>query len=600
MSDKMIEIKKDNIIKKYIMKFDSIFENIFKSKGFNIIFFILGILVMIIYLSLYLYLNPIVDEEVRPEVTNNLIPWEVKEGESFIKAMLTRPFDLKITEEGQYRPRYLAFLVQFLDENIFLRVTRAMPIFGNRQPFYILSMFLTVFAMYYFINTIWKKVPKGFALFISSTILIFQNYQVATYWRARSAKLMTLAVAIFLITYAIRLLNSNITKKNFYKIFFCIPIFLLMTLDEQIIAIVIMSTALLILFSIINRKLNIGTIIYSISCILYASFHLWWGKALFLYFTGSLQKHGHTIEGSVNGLGIQTIRQSLEILINTIPKTIFLSIFIFIFVWIFCFCMLFINSKEKLKNKIKKGIIALFLSLTSIILLTLMIDAHSAIYELKCLWGSVYSLVPTIIMLLSLIYLIANSDVKLNGFKYLIFSAGIIISLVYNFFNINNYYGAYLIEKNGFRNDYSDLIVTNDDIIVNVYNSDKMNIDNQSFMAVLNTIFSTDNVYTTKILNGKCKDSNYIECIFSCYLINRKNRNLHLEVKLDDYTKFNSLSIIINNNEVKKIDINSEKIVDNIFITTEINRACKVTLKFDSKNNICDDNMIELQELYIE
>ena len=132
-------------------KKEKFFYKIENNKIINKILFGIGIFIIILYFSFYMIKQPIVDEEVRPEVTNNLIPWEVKKSESFLKAMVERPFDLKITEYGQYRPRYLAFLVQFLDENLFLKITRTFKTFGNRQPFYILAMFLTVFSIYYFL-----------------------------------------------------------------------------------------------------------------------------------------------------------------------------------------------------------------------------------------------------------------------------------------------------------------------------------------------------------------------------------------------------------------------------------------------------------------
>ena len=183
---------------------NQIYHFLFETKGGNILFFIIAISIIVLYLTLYFFKEPIVDEEVRTDSMNNLVPWEVKKGDSFIKAMVARPFNLNNTELGQYRPRYLAFLVQFLDENIFFKLVRWIPTYGNRVPFFPVAMFLTVFSIYYFLTMIWKKLPKGFCFFIASTVIMFQNYQVTTYWRARSAKLLAVSACVWILTYALK------------------------------------------------------------------------------------------------------------------------------------------------------------------------------------------------------------------------------------------------------------------------------------------------------------------------------------------------------------------------------------------------------------
>lgn len=599
MCNKLQKIEKKQIIENKLTKIMENFNNFFDNKKVNYLFLGLGMLIIFTCTALYFYYTPLVNEEVRVEVTNNLIPWEVKDGESFFKAMITRPFDLKITEEGQYRPRYLAFLVQFLDENLFLRITRLIPSFGNRQPFYILSIILSVISVYYFIITVWKKVPRGIALYLSSVVLLYQNFQVSIYWRARSAKLLTLSACVFLITYAIKLLNKKIEKKNIYRVIYSLPIFLLMTLDEQVLALMVMLTGLLFFYSILNKKINIGAIIYSLACFLYATFYLWWGKKIFLHFTGGLQKHGHTIEGSIQGLGIKTFKESIEILISSTPKIFAMSFTAFIVISIICILIILFNKNETISDRIKKIIVSAFILVSAIIILTLMIDAHSAIYNIHCLWYSIYTLVPTFIMLMFIIYLIANVKEKYIGLLSFMLIIGVGISLVYNLINVKNYYGAYYAEKGGFRDDYTDLIVTQDDIIINVYKASEMDIDNLSLKAMINTPFATNDVRSTKVIEGIDKDGNLTSDELVCYLIVQKARKLHFNIEFDDYTKYDSLCIIVNNIEVSNIPIET-KILDNeMFIKTEINRAAYVKLIFnkkDGKKNV--DNIIKLNELY--
>lgn len=574
---------------------------IITSKLFNQALFVLGILVICTYFGFYMFKQPIVDEEVRPEYNNNLVLFEVKEGESFLKEMIKKPFNLNITEFGQYRPRYMAFLVQFLDENIFLKTTRLVPIFGNRQPFYIISMFLTVISMVYFIKSIWKKCPNGLALFISSTLLLFQNYQVATYWRARSAKLLALSACIFLIAYIINHLEINLEKGKLKKVWLAIPIFLLMTLDEQVLAIGALLLGLSVLFSIINKKVNLSSVIMAVSCTLYASFHLWWGKALFKHFTGTIKKHGHTIGGSIAGISIDTFKESLEILSSTIPKIIFLSFWIFLIVWLYCFIKMIIDKNISKKERLKKAIIAVFIVLAAAVLLMLMIDAHHPIYKLPCLWKSVYPLISTVILFSSLLYLLANTNFKYNFMKYFIVIVGLSVSLIYNVCHVSSsYYGAYLAVNGGFMTTYTDLIVTKDDIKIKEVKAEDMNPNNDNFKAVLNTVFSTSDIKTTKVLYGKTKNSDYIDTNLAAYLVVKKNRNLYLDLELKDYKKFESVDIILNNDKIKSIPINSNNISEKLYATTEVNRACKVELRFKTKKNVkVNKKDIKLEKLYM-
>lgn len=580
---------------------DEKLKKIVSSKAFNYICLTLGIAVILIYFGFYMIKQPIVDEEVRPNVTNNLIPWEVKKGDNFIKAMLTRPFNLNITELGQYRPRYMAFLVQFLDENMFFKVTRFIPFFGNRQPFYIIAMFLTVLSMFYFIKSVWKKCPNGLNLFISSSILMFQNYQVATYWRARSVKLLALSACIFLIAYILNNLEIKMEKKKWKCLLVSIPIFLLMTLDEQVLAVGALLLGLSVLFSIINKKLNLSSAIMALSCALYGSFHLWWGKALFKHFTGSLTRHGHTIQGSISGISLTTFNDSIKILSTTIPKVIFMSFIVFVIIWIYCFVRLLLDKSITKKDRIKKAIISLFIVLSSIGLLMLMIDAHPAIYATPCLWKSVYPLVATIILFMSLIYLIGNTSFKYNYFKIPIIIIGLSISLIYNICHVSStYYGAYLKVNGGFMGTYTDMIVTKNDIKIKEVSVEDMNPNNDDFKAVLNTMFSTSNIDSTKLIYGKNKNSDYIEKNMAAYLIVRENRDLYMKIKLKDYEKFDSLDVILNNDKVKSIPIKDNNIEEKIYATTEVNRACKVRLKFNvKKDKKINKKDIKLEKLYM-
>ena len=581
-------------MKKRLQEVNNFIKKIVSSKAFNYICLILGILIIVLYMYLYSVKQPIVDEEVRPEVTNNLIPWEIKDGDNVFTSFVSKTFDLNITEYGQYRPRWLAFAIQFVDENIFLNVVRLVPSFGNRLPFYYLAALLTVVAGYYFLRVIWKKGPKGLQLLLSTSLIMFQNYQVTTYWRARSAKLLAVAAVIFLIAFTINHMDSRVIKKNLKYLLLCIPIFILMTLDEQVLAMGFALCLFTYLFCIINKKINLLAIIYSLACGLYISFYEWWGKSLFIYFTGGYQKHGHTIGGSLSGISLKTFSESFKILQNVIPKLIFMSAIIFAIVWLYSIFKMSTNKEDK-KDKIKKLATVLFLTLSAFGLLMLMIDAHSAIYDTPVLWISVYPMISGIVLLLSFIYLVTNTKFKYKYIAECIMALGIMVSLTYNIFHVNNYYGAYLTQNGGFMGEITDLVVTKDDIKTKAVPSTNIDLNSYSVPAILSTGKSSDDYKNTTVLN-KLNDDGSINSYFSCYLVVEENRNLNVKLRTDKVAADNYALVYINNILVDVININNNDISKTIYVPSEVFRASKVDIKLYGGDN----NIVYLDELTMD
>lgn len=602
MSSSTVKLKSTDFISKVKEKLDSFYEHTIGSKWGNRILLILGIFIMLTYLFFFFFEEPIVNEEVRPEVTNNLTPWEVKEGDNFFKAMIERPFDLRITEYGQYRPRYLSFLIQFFEENTFLKLTRAFPMWGNRAAFFPLAMILAVISLVYFMKVVWKKIPTGLALFVSSTIVMFQNYQVATYWRARSAKLFAVSAVVFLLAFAIKNLSVKMEKKNLLKLLFIPLIFLLMTLDEQVLAISAMLAALSVLFCFIDKKINLSVVLYTGATILYGTFHLWWGKALFSHFTGGLAKHGHSIGTTIKNFNFALFKQAGAILSTTIGKVIFLSVFVFLVFSIYAFYRLW-KTDDSNKEKIRKIFIGGFLFVSSIVLLAIMIDSHVAIYNIKCLWISVYPLVPTIILFLGFIYVLGNSKFVIDSIKPFVLLVGVSIALVYNLGHIDStYYGAYLVENGGFMSEVTDLEVTENEIFTAAVPSVDMHFENRSIWASVQTLFTTENVKNAKIIKGlvsKKEDGLLIQNEFSCYLTAQKERKLSLYLSFDDYKKYESVSVSVNEMKLDDIKLDSNEIRKEFDVRMERYRANKVTIQLNLKDGQESSDVL-LKELYMK
>ncbi len=593
-----VKAKFNKILDKLNNKFQKLYSFFFEKKAGKILLYSLGIILISIYIILYFFKEPIVDEEVRPQSINNLIPWEIKEGENFLLEIFKRPFNLNITEVGQYRPRYLAFFTQCLEENIFLKLVRAIPAYGNRAPFYPIAMICVVLALVYFIKTVWNKSTTSFAFFISSFIPLFQNFQVTTYWRARSAKIFTLAVCIFLIGYCIRHLEEEFKLNKWYKTLLAIPFFMLMTLDEQVLALVMMLVLGLIIVSIIDKKVKNLCVTLSLSSIIYLTYHLFWGKALFLHFTGSLAKHGHTIEGAVTTLNLNVIKDALIILLEqVISKIVFLIPILFLVFWILFFCKI---EKSKNKDAIKKNILAIGLLLIPIVILMMLISAHNDIYTVECLWKSVYILVPGVLLFLSFIYVIANSKTRIENLKPFILIGAMIPSFVYNINHIDEYYINYLSEQGGFITVATDMEITRDDILIDTVPEREMQYSNDSVIASLNTFFTDSDISKAKIIDGNIDSDNYISDYFSCYLITQKNRKLKINANIENYECYNSVSIYINKLEIANVPIYNSDVYLDLDVKTERYRAGKVTLIFHKKNvDYKDYNNVKIKEMYM-
>ena len=598
---KQIHEKLNNLVNKLNEWFKAVYDFCFNTKKGKIIFYTLGILLVFTYLILYFFKQPIVDEEVRIDSMNNLIPWEIKSGENVVSNLITRPFNLNITELGQYRPRYLAFFIQCLEENIFLKLVRAVPEFGNRAPFYPVAMVLTVLSIAYFIKIIWKKMPNSFAFFVASFIPLFQNYQITTYLRARSAKLFTVSACVFLLAYCIKKLEEKFELKKAYKALIGVLIFPLMTLDEQVLALVAILTFCSILIAIINKKVNLSSVVYLIASGLYATYYLWWGKALFSHFTGGLTTHGHTIEGAISTLGIGIFFKVIKLLFNiVIPKIVFLSGIAFVIFWIYFFLKI---KKEKTKESIKENLIGLGLLAIPIVIMMMLLAGHKAIYDLECLWRSVYTLNTGILLFLSFIYVIGKSETKIENIKPFILTFGLLVALVYNISNLDSYYMNYLTEKGALFTYVTDMEVTENDIIIDVTKQEEMQYLNGSIIASMNTMFTTSDFTTAKKVHGEIEKTNeeyYITDVYSCYLIAQKYRKLKIKAQIEEFELYNSVSIIVNKLEIANIDINDKDFEVELDIKLERYRAGKITLVFH-KNEITYDNQkhVNLENLYM-
>lgn len=437
----------------------------------------------------------------------NVLFWCMAAGLILCYIMLSRPFDLSITEVNGYRPRWLAFLVQFLDENIFFRVVRRFPWFGNRLPFYFLAMALTVISVAMFVRVCWPKLPGGFGAFAGACCLFMEDYQITTWLRARSAKLLTLPVILFVTIYFLRRYQEKWERRQWYKetCYGCFIIFPLLTLDEQVLAWCAFLLAGAVLFSVVDKTLYKPLVTFGTGLFMYVPYYLWWGKALFTHFTtGDLRMHGHTIGSAVGRIGLQSISRAWEVLLQNIPVVLLWPAVLLVALYLLCSIMLWRRSWKR------------------------------------------------------------------------------------NLTRIDEFYLHYLDEAGGFMKNVTDMVVTEDLILLKAVPEEEMQFENSAVNCAIWTPFTSEDFLTARQASGTLEIRENMEgeqygevSLRSGFYLNvQKERILVLRAEVENPKEYNALVVMVNNIAYPPIAIPNRTVEVELPLKTERYRAARITLNF--------------------
>ena len=381
---------------------------------------------------------PIIHEELMitmPKLVN-------KADESFLAGLFQKTFNLEIVEDAGYRSRALGYLVGYIEPNLIVKINEVFPAWSVRQPFLYVGMFLGFLICAKLIRGLFPTISRYGGLFAASSLLFFANLQTGLYIvNGRSAKVLLLPACLFLAYYFIKNIETYIDvslKKLSYLALSSCGVFVLMTLDEQVLAAVCCMTVSAFIISVLQRRVNVVSVIYFAASALYATFHLWWGRAIFQIFTPtSLVTNIHNIGTLYSSLSPRHVSASWEIL-QHVMGSFFASNTVFVAVA----CLVTVlwsmlgNYKEKL-------IPVLFILSADAITIACILSQTPA-YDYKDLWNSNYFCVPFVFIFASMLYVLSKTKMfsQKSIAVFLVLGMGSIAGV--NMQSIDKYYTNFL------------------------------------------------------------------------------------------------------------------------------------------------------------
>lgn len=329
--------------------------------------------------------------------------------QGFFSNFFDHVFNLQITEHGLYRPRILCFIIQYIDTNLSYQLFKAYPEFGIKLPSYGFAIIATVASFVFFWKTLFKKSGYGIALLGGASLLYFDSFLNTSFMVLRGAKFLIPAVGLFCISIFLRTSQHQFSwKQSFYCTLMACFIFILSTLDEQIVCFVFFAAFCAMLLNLIEKKSNQAFIIFTVSAILYILYYLYLGKFLFATYTpGGIERahHPHQFK-DVFRLNFKAIHFSIQMLGYNLYL---LGIALWILAGTLFVSLIHIRHQNlPTKNKL----IALFLFIFPVVLTSILITSHPSIYKIRVLWDIFYLPFPVFVLVLSIIYMVYLADFK--------------------------------------------------------------------------------------------------------------------------------------------------------------------------------------------
>ncbi len=386
------------------------------------------------------------------------------EGGLLWKDIIKKCFNLRMIEAGRYRPRIGAFVLQFIDEKFWIDLNRIFKWWGGHYPLVVVCIILSIFVFLKLIKT-FKPEIGIFDSFIIGTAIIFSPHFISlSFIFVRTGKILTFPFS-FMLFYIFLNENNKVLDNRADIIFwlkdfiFSFVVFLILTVDEQLIAIMFFLIGFSMIESLKIYKLKNGVLIGALSLFHYLLFYFFWGRWLFERYTDvAIHKHPHNFTDILTAPKhlIEGLKAWTEIFKwffwgNTIVTIIFVLVILFLLI----------------KNKNKKNCLLFFYFLfCSYMLETMMISSHNIIAEdLRSVHG-VYSMGAVSIIVFSVLFLCYSllNDKKILSVIRLTSVIYICISMVL-FQRLSQEYSYVLLPKEKAVN-----TITNDIIITEYYN----------------------------------------------------------------------------------------------------------------------------------
>lgn len=354
----------------------------------------------------------------------------LKPGQSFFSNSLEYGFNLKITELGYYRPRFLGFFIQYIDTNLSFLLYKEYPQLGIKLPSYAFSIMTTVASFVWFWRSLFPKGGYGVALIGGASLLYYDVYMNTSFMVLRGGKFLTSAVGIFLMTIFIRYHRRHFQLSSFGSCFTisCV-LFLLATMDEQITAVVFFIAFATLILGCIEKSVSQSVVIFVLAAANYCLYFVFWGRWLFAKFTPDgiqINRHPHNFSDALK-VNLADVSSAVEMLLSNMIA-LGISSFIFLSVFVCSLAKIFRQGEDRPY----KVLICTAFTLFPILLTSFMVASHPAIYNYKTnqLWSLFYLLFPVHALIATVAYSLHLADFKSDQYKIALAIAFILICTI--------------------------------------------------------------------------------------------------------------------------------------------------------------------------
>lgn len=367
-----------------------------------------------IFTSYFLFSWVLLPSWIHSEFVTTAPAYLLKPGESLFSNSLEYIFNLKLSEGGFYRPRFLSFLIQFFDTNLAFRLYKSVPQIGIKLPSYAFSILATVASFVWFWRTLFPRSGYGIALIGGASLLYYDIYLNTSFMVLRGGKFLVSAAGLFCITIFIRSFQRDFLLCHLCSCFCTsVILFLLATLDEQITAVVFFIAILAMIIGWLEKRWSHSVVIFTSSAVLFCGYYIFLGRWIFACFTpGGIELAGHPHQfQDILTVDMTVVASAVEMLLANV-KLLGVSGYIIPGVLVFSFTTI-VAQGEKGYGKL---LISLAFSLFPVILTSLMVSSHPSIYAYKFLWNITYLIFPVHMLIVAAAYSAHLADFKNDYF----------------------------------------------------------------------------------------------------------------------------------------------------------------------------------------
>lgn len=313
-------------------------------------------------------------------------------GESFLSGFMRHVFNLRITEGGFYRPRFVSFLIDYIDMNVLRALHSLFPQLGIKLPSYALSIVATVAAFVWFWRSLFPGSGYGLALIAGASLLYCDVYMNTSFMALRGGKFLNSAAGLFCLALFIRNMRRDFSLRDAGRCLAisCAP-FLLMAMDEQMTAFVAFIAGVAAVVSLLRWRVTRAAAIFACAVAQFALFYFGWGRWLFARYTpDGINEAAHYHQFSdVFRVGSTQVSQAVEMLMANITALGIASVILAAVLGVSAARIVY-----RAEERFQRFFVCAAFTLFPFMLTSIMVASHGDIYLIKALWTLFYFALP--------------------------------------------------------------------------------------------------------------------------------------------------------------------------------------------------------------